>query len=117
MKKYKSIFEEKEKLIEMALVGKTKDLEIQVYTDHEPMHFHLVKKEKYEARIKIPKELPSEISELEIMNYKFQKSEKVVVTNQDLKALLLFLKEKSKINEDSNNFNVMKTVWKALNPK
>ena len=81
------------------------------------MHFHLVKKDKYEARIKIPKELPSEISELEIMNYKFQKSEKDKVTNQDLKNLLLFLKEKSKINEDSINFNVMKTVWKALNPK
>lgn len=117
MKRYKPIFEEEQKLIEKALVGKTKDLEIQVYTDHEPMHFHLVKKDKYEARIKIPKELPTVISELEIMNYKFQKSEKVVVTNQDLKALLLFLKEKSKINEDSNNFNVMKTVWKALNPK
>ncbi len=51
------------------------------------------------------------------MNYKFQKSEKDKVTNQDLKALLLFLKEKSKINEDLNNLNVMKTVWKALNPK
>jgi hypothetical protein len=117
MKKYKSIFEEKEKLIEIALVGKTKGLEIQVCTDTKPMHFHLVKKDKYQARIKIPKELPSEISELEIMNYKFQKSEKVVVTNQELKNLLLFLKEKSKINEDLSNFNVMKTVWKALNPK
>jgi hypothetical protein len=117
MKKYKSILEEKEKLIEMALVGKTKDLEIQVYTDHEPMHFHLVKKEKYQARIKIPKELPSEIFELEIMNYKFQKSKKDKVTNQDLKALLLFLKEKSKINEDSINFKMVHTLWKALNPK
>ena len=117
MKKYKSIFEEKEKLIEIALIGKTKGLEIKVCNDNKPMHFHLVKKEKYEARIKIPKELPSEISELEIMNYKFQKSEKVVVTNQELKNLLLFLKEKSKINEDLSNFNVMKTVWKALNPK
>ncbi len=117
MKKYKSIFEEKEKLIEMALVGKTKDLEVQVYTNHEPMHFHLVKKNKYEARIKVPKDLPTEISELEIMNYKFQKSKKYKVTNQDLKDLFLFLKEKSKINEDMNNFYVMKTVWKALNPE
>jgi hypothetical protein len=60
MKKYKSIFEEKEKLIEIALVGKTKGLEVQVCTDTKPMHFHLVKKDKYQARIKIPKELPSE---------------------------------------------------------
>jgi len=117
MKKYNSIFEEKEKLIEIALIGKTKGLEIKVCTDNKPMHFHLVKKAKYEARIKIPKELPSEISELEIMNYKFQKSEKVVVTNQDLKALLLFLKEKSKINEDSINFKMIHAFWKALNPK
>jgi hypothetical protein len=117
MKKYKSIFEEKEKLIEIALIGKTKGLEIQVCTDTKPIHFHLVKKDKYQARIKIPKELPSEISELEIMNYKFQKSEKVVVTNQDLKALLLFLKEKSKISEDSSNFKMIHAFWKALNPK
>jgi len=117
MKKYKSIFEEKEKLIEMALVGKTKGLEIQVCTDTKPIHFHLVKKDKYQARIKIPKELPSEISELEIMNYKFQKSEKVVVTKQDLRTLLLFLKEKSKLNEVSSNFKMIQTLWKALNPK
>ncbi len=117
MKRYKPIFEEKQKLIEIGLVGKTKDLEIRVYTDIEPMHFHLVKKDKYEARIKIPKELPSVISELEIMNYKFQKSEKVVVTDQDLKALLLFLKEKSKINEESSNFKMIHAFWKALNPK
>lgn len=116
MKGYKPIFEEEQKLIEMALVGKTKDLEIRVYTDIEPMHFHLVKKDKYEARIKIPKELPSVISELEIINYKFQKSEKVVVTDQDLRTLLLFLKEKSKINDDSNNFKMMQALWKALNP-
>ncbi len=117
MKKYKSIFEEKEKLIEIALVGKTKGLEIQVYTAHEPMHFHLVKKAKYEVCIKIPKELPTEISELEIMNYKFQKSEKDKVTNQDLKSLLLFLKEKSKLNQDLSNFKMIHTLWKALNPK
>ena len=117
MKKYKSIFEEKEKLIEIALVGKTKGLEIQVCTDTKPMHFHLVKKDKYQARIKIPKELPSEISELEIMNYKFQKSEKDKVTNQDLKNLLLFLKDKSKLNEVSSNFKMIQTLWKALNPK
>ena len=54
MKRYKPIFEDKQKLIEMALVGKTKGLEIRVYTDHEPMHFHLIKKDKYGARIKIP---------------------------------------------------------------
>ena len=117
MKKYISIFEEKEKLIEIALVGKTKGLEIQVCTDTKPIHFHLVKKDKYQARIKIPKELPSEISELEIMNYKFQKSEKDKVTNQDLNSVLLFLKEKSKINEDSINFKMIHTLWKALNPK
>ena len=116
MKKIKSNIEKKEKLIEIALIGKTKDLEIQVCTDNKPMHFHLVKKDKYQARIKIPKDIPSEISELEIMNYKFQKSEKDKVTNQDLKALLLFLKEKSKLNEDSINFKMMQALWKALNP-
>ena len=117
MKKYKSIFEEKQKLIEMALVGKTKDLEVQVYTHHEPMHFHLVKKNKYEARIKVPKDLPTVISELEIMNYKFQKSKKDKVTNQDLKDLLLFFREKSKINEDMNNFKMLQAFWKGLNPE
>jgi hypothetical protein len=116
MKKIKSNIEEKEKLIEIALVGKTKGLEIQVCTDTKPMHFHLVKKDKYQARIKIPKELPSEISELEIMNYKFQKCEKEEVTTQDLNSVLLFLKEKSKISEDSINFKMIHAFWKALNP-
>ena len=116
MKRYIPIFEDKQNLIEMALVGKTKGLEIRVYTSQEPMHFHLVKKDKYEARIKIPKELPSTISDLELLNYKFQKSDKDIVTNQDLRTLLLFLKEKSKINDDSNNFKMMQALWKALNP-
>jgi hypothetical protein len=52
------------------------------------MHFHLEKKNKIEARIKIPKELPSQISELEIMEYTFQKSKKYKVTNQDLEHLM-----------------------------
>jgi hypothetical protein len=117
MKRSKPIFEEEQKMIEIALVGKTRGLEIQVHTSQEPMHFHLVKKDKYEARIKIPKELPSTISELELLNYKFQKSDKDIVTNQDLRTLLLFLKEKSKINDDSNNFKMMQALWKALNPK
>ena len=116
MKRYKPMFEEKQKLIEMALVGKTKGLEIRVYTDHEPMHFYLAKRDKYEARIKIPKELPSTISELELLNYKFQKSDKDIITNQDLRTLLLFLKEKSKINDNSNNFKMIQALWKALNP-
>jgi len=117
MKKIKSTTKEKEKLIEIALVGKTKDLEIKVYTANTPMHFHLVKKNKYEARIKVPKELPTEISKLEIMNYKFQSSEKEEVTRQDLENLLLFLREKSKINEDMNNFKMLQAFWKGLNPK
>jgi hypothetical protein len=71
MKRSKPIFAEEQKLIEMALVGKTRGFEIRVLTSQEPMHFHLVKKDKYEARIKIPKELPSAIYELEILNYKF----------------------------------------------
>lgn len=87
MKRYKPIFDDKQKLIEMALVGNTKGLEIRVYTNHEPMHFHLIKKDKYEARMKIPKELPSEIYQLELLNYTFQKSEKDIVTKQDLKLL------------------------------
>ena len=116
MKRYKPIFEDKQKLIEIALLGKTKGLEIRVYTDHEPMHFYLAKRDKYEARIKIPKELPSTISELELLNYKFQKSDKDIITNQDLRTLLLFLKEKSKINDNSNNFKMIQALWKALNP-
>ena len=117
MKKYKSIFEEKEKLIEMALVGKTKDLEIQVYTDHEPIHFHLVKKNKYEARIKIPKDLPTEISELEIMNYKFQKSKKDIITNQDLKLLQSWMEERNKNRPEITNFQATCFLWDSLNQK
>ena len=117
MKRYKPIFEEKQKLIEMALVGKTKGLEIQIYTDHEPMHFHLVKKDKYQARIKIPKELPSEISELEIMNYKFQKSDKDIITNQDLKLLQSWMGERNKNRPEITNFQATCFLWDSLNQK
>jgi len=117
MKRYKPIYEDKQKLIEMALVGKTKGLEIQVYTDHEPMHFNLVKKDKYEARIKIPKELPSEISELELLNYKFQKSEKDIVTKQDLKLLQSWMGERNKNRPEITNFQATSFLWDSLNPK
>ena len=117
MKRYKPIFEDKQKLIEMALVGKTRGLEIQVYTDHEPMHFHLVKKDKYEARIKIPRELPSAISELEILNYKFQKSEKDIITNQDLKLLQSWMGERNKNSPEITNFQATCFLWDSLNQK
>ena len=117
MKRYKPIFEEKQKLIEIALVGKTKGLEIRVYTDIEPMHFYVAKKDIYEARIKIPKELPSTISELEILNYKFQKSEKDIVTNQDLKLLQSWMGERNKNRPEITNFQATCFLWDSLNQK
>lgn len=47
MKKYKS------QLTEMAQIGKIKDLIIQVYTDHNPPHFHIIKKGEFEVKIAI----------------------------------------------------------------
>ncbi len=115
MKRYKPIFEDKQKLNEIAFVGKTKGLEIRVYTDHEPMQFQLIKKDKYEARIKIPKELPSTISDLEILNYKFQKSEKDIVTNQDLKHLQSWMGERNKSRPEITNFQATCFLWDSLN--
>ena len=117
MKRYKPIYEDKQKLIEMALVGKTKGLEIRVYTNHESMHFNLIKKDKYEARIKIPKELPSEFSELELLNYKFQKSEKDIVTKQDLKLLQSWMGERNKNRPEITNFQATCFLWDSLNQK
>ncbi len=117
MKRYKPIYEDKQKLIEMALVGKTKGLEIRVYTNHESMNFNLIKKDKYEARIKIPKELPSEFSELELLNYKFQKSEKDIVTKQDLKLLQSWMGERNKNRPEITNFQATSFLWDSLNPK
>ena len=117
MKRYIPIFEDKQKLIEMALVGKTKGLEIRVYTDHEPMHFYLIKKDKYEARIKIPKELPSEISELELLNYKFQKSEKDIFTKLDFKILQSWMGERNKNRPEITNFQATCFLWDSLNQK
>ena len=117
MKRYKPIFEEKQKLIEIALVGKTRGLEIRVLTSQEPKHVHLVKKDNYEARIKIPKELPSTLSELEIINYKFQKSDKDIVTNQDLKLLQNWMGERNKNRPEITNFQATCFLWDSLNQK
>ena len=117
MKRSKPIFEEEQKMIEIALVGKTRGLEIQVHTSQEPMHFHLIKKDKYEARIKIPKELPSAISELELLNYKFQKSDKDIVTNQDLKLLQSWMGERNKNRPEITNFQAISFLWDSLNSK
>jgi hypothetical protein len=103
------------KLIEMAKAGESSTLVYQIYTDHDPPHFHVLKKNgSYEARILLPKKLPKSVDEIIVNSYKYQKSSTDEVSNSDKKEILKFLK---KIDKDFNKtyLDAIQILWKRLN--
>jgi hypothetical protein len=102
---YKKIYE-KEKLIEMALVGVINNLQVQVYTDYNPPHFHLLKKDEYEARILIKGQ--------KIIDYKFQKNNKEV-SSDEFKKLKSWLCNKNKKEKKISNLDAVIFSWNLLN--
>jgi hypothetical protein len=102
---YKKIFE-KEKLIEMALIGKPNGLIVQVYTDHNPPHFHVVKKDNYEVCISIKNQ--------KILVYKSHKDGKEM-SSSEYKVIINWLSSKNKDEKNITNLQAIKLVWKSLN--
>jgi len=101
MEKYK----EKIKLTEMAMAGKVKELNVIVWTDHNPPHFHIIKRDLFDVLINI--------ETLEIMKYKFQKNNNSKLSSIELKNVSAWLYKK--INNISN-INRIKILWNGLNP-
>ena len=92
----------KEKLIEMVFVGKDKDLSIQVYTDHNPPHFHVVKKDAYEVKITI--------KNFKILGYVWQKDNKEM-NSSEMKRLLKWLQQSHMKDKEISNERVIKLLW------
>jgi len=95
-----------QKLEEMASIGKIKGLEIQVYTDHNPPHFHVVKKDEYEIKISI--------KGLKILKYSWQKDNKKI-SSKELKALENWLTKDNTKNKKMTNKEAIQFAWKILN--
>lgn len=107
MKPYNPIFEDKQNLTEMALLGTIKQMRIVVWTDHAPPHFHVEKKDSYDARI--------DIKTLRILDYKWQKNNKTMTSN-DFDLLLDWLDQTSRKENNITNKDRVIIVWNALNP-
>jgi hypothetical protein len=102
MKKYKS------QLQEMAFIGKDKDLIVQVYSDHNPPHFHVTKKDEYEVKLTI--------KNLKIIGYVWQK-DNTEISSSELKRLLKWLQQPYVKNKDITNEAVIKISWETMNFK
>jgi hypothetical protein len=94
-----------ERLQEMAKVGIVNDLTIEVYTDHNPPHFHVTKKDKFEVRI--------DINTLEILSYKWQRSN-AKLSSKDLDIIEKWLKMKYK-NKNITNKDIIEIFWDSMN--
>jgi len=92
----------------MALIGTVGQMRIVVWTDHDQPHFHVEKKDEYEARVSI--------KDIEIIDYKWQRAGKEM-SSTELKILKKWLDELSKKNNKVTNLEIIKIIWDALNPK
>lgn len=104
MKKYQNI-QKKEILIEMATMGRIKDIVIRVYTDHNPPHFHVIKKDEYDVRITIKNQ--------KILSYEWQK-DGIEMSAKEYKNLLDWLDQPNKKNKKISNLEAISIVWNAL---
>ena len=95
-----------QKFFEMATVGRFEDFNVQVYTDHEPIHFHILKKDQYEVRM--------QLSPLKVLSYKWQKDGKEV-TGSDMKKIKKWLQDTSKKDKRMSNKDAIKFAWSILN--
>jgi hypothetical protein len=96
----------KEKFFEMAKVGSIKDLEIQVYTDHKPIHFHVIKKDYFDVRVSI--------DTLKVISYKWQKSGKEI-SPSELKAISKWIELPNSKNKKITNKEAIELFWDSMN--
>jgi len=99
-------FLKEEKLIEMATIGSLNDLTIQVYTDHLPKHFHVVKKDKFEVRLSI--------KDLSIISYKWQKGSSEI-TAKEIDKLRAWLDKPNNSDKTLTNKSAIVFAWKIMN--
>ena len=102
MKKYKSTI----KLYEMAYLGNVGQLRIEVHTDHEPKHFHIIKKDNFDVRISI--------KNLKVISYKWQKNNKEINSSEIIK-IKEWMKNLSQKNKNITNYEAIKFAWNILN--
>jgi len=95
----------KTKLIEMANIVKYGQFKIDVQTDHEPKHFHLKKTDCYDARINLKTS--------KLIDYKWQKNSKCVMTSSDEKKMMEMLETKFEGNLTFREYMIH--VWNSLN--
>jgi len=96
----------KRKFIEMANVGSVKGLNIQVYTDHKPEHFHIIKKDNFELKVKI--------KTLSFIEYKWQKNGSEI-SSSEWKAVLNWLSKLNNKNKKLTNYEAIKFLWSSMN--
>lgn len=107
LKRYEMLFpKEKEKLIEMATMGKVGQMKIIVWTDHNPPHFHVEKIGEYDAKI--------DIKTLKILSYKWQKNNKTM-SSTEIKNLQIWLKSPTKKYPKITNLEGIKFAWDSIN--
>lgn len=103
---YKRIFKEKNSLTEMATIGRISELTITVYTDHGPPHFHVIKKDGYEVRIRI--------DNFKILDYKWQKKGKEI-SSSDMNTLKIWLTKHYFKDRSITNYSAIKFAWEIMN--
>ncbi len=104
---FKEYYEQQDNLlIEMANIDTIDQLKINVYTDHLPIHYHVIKKDEFEVRIKL--------SDNSIMSYKWQKDSKEI-SSKEMKDLKKWLKKKNKDVKGINNKDAILFSWKTMN--
>ena len=96
----------KKRFVEMAKVGSIKGLDIQVYTDHKPEHFHIIKKDCFELKVNI--------KTLSFIEYKWQKSGNEI-SSLEWKAVLNWLNKINVKNKKLTNYESIKFLWKSMN--
>jgi len=94
-----------EKFFEMVKVGQINGLIIEVYTDHDPAHFHVTKKDKFEVRLNL--------KNMEILSYKWQKDGSEI-SSTELKKISRWLKDKYK-NKNITNKDAIEIFWDGMN--
>ena len=110
MKEYERI-NEKERIVEMAKVGRVGQLLIEVFTDHNPPHFHVIKKGQYNVRILIPNSVNES---LVVLSYKWQKSGKEILSLElsSISDWLAMPHHKAKTN---SNLVQIEVFWDSMN--
>jgi len=103
----KTEYKEKyQRFFEMATIDRIDDMIITVYTDHLPKHFHVIKKDQYEARL--------DLNTLKILSYKWQNDDKKI-SSKDLKKINQWLKIKNKKQKNISNKQAIEFAWDIMN--